>query len=558
MLSVAARAQVFEPRAVNPVPRASPIPAIRPAAPPQVVPETAPPPLPAPTGLGAGSYNITGVTVEGATAYPVTRIQGLMKSAIGASVTQRQIEDARRSVLLLYRNDGYPFVAVDVRLDQKGLLHATVTEGYIVDVKLSGDIGPVGSLVLRFLDHLLNERPLSESSLERWLLLAQSIPGLQIQPVLQRSVRDPGALTLVARVTHSVFSGNIAADNRASPTNGPNEALLTVGVNSLTSFGERTEASLYWAGATGKQLFGQADEQFFIGGSGLTVRLYGGAGDTTPCCDLAQIGYDGKTTVFGAQLSYPLLLSRQQQLYLRGDLDALNSDTYEQSILAAQDNVRAARVEADYTLADTFLGTSFDAQNSLMVKLSRGFFAFGATPNDAVNAGRLGEDHGFFKVNAEFSRDQTLMTFPKGERISVYGLAAGQYSPNVLPNSEQFYLGGLRYTRGYYSGEVVGDSALALTGELRYSFSDIAEAFGTSFTLSPQFYGFYDWGETWQNQTTDLNQILRSYGMGLRMGITPYARLELEVLQRVTRQVGGQFTQPLPADAFYWRFVSFF
>ena len=47
------------------------------------------------------------------------------------------------------------------------------------------------------------------------------------------------------------------------------------------------------------------------------------------------------------------------------------------------------------------------------------------------------------------------------------GLLTGQWSNNILPPAEQFYLGGARFTRGYYSGQVPGDKALAATVELQ-------------------------------------------------------------------------------------------
>ena len=47
------------------------------------------------------------------------------------------------------------------------------------------------------------------------------------------------------------------------------------------------------------------------------------------------------------------------------------------------------------------------------------------------------------------------------------GLLAGQLSNDILPPAEQFYLGGTQFTRGYYSGQVAGDKALAATAELQ-------------------------------------------------------------------------------------------
>ncbi len=42
-------------------------------------------------------------------------------------------------------------------------------------------------------------------------------------------------------------------------------------------------------------------------------------------------------------------------------------------------------------------------------------------------------------------------------------MVSGQVSDSVLPASEKFFLGGLRYDRGYYSGEVTGDNAVVFS-----------------------------------------------------------------------------------------------
>jgi hemolysin activation/secretion protein len=555
LLATPAYAQT--PPAAVPALQGSPIPRIAPTQPLPTAPPVAPTPLP-PETLPNAAVAVSSVSIEGATAYPAAKLQALTQGLVGPNTSLAAIEAARRAILLLYRNDGYPFVLVSVRFDTGHVLHVAVAEGYISDVKLSGDVGPAGTLVLKFLDHLTEERPINNDSIERWLLLAQSIPGLTIQPVIQPSEREPGAFTLVARVTRALVNGSFAADNRAFPKSGSEEGLLTVGVNSLTELGERTEASFYLAGPDGHQLFGQASEQFFVGGSGLSVRLYGGAGDTLPCCDLHQIGYDGRSIVFGAEVSYPLLLRRQQQLYLRGSFDALDTDTLEQDSRASGDSLRVLRGGADYGLTDTVLGTDFAGTSTVSVRVSQGLSAFGASSNGRGDAGRLNENTAFTKFSAEFTRDQTLITLADGTRISLFGLAAGQGTGDILPSSEQFYLGGLRYTRGFYSGEVVGDNALALSAELRVSSSFVTDLFGTSLAITPQFYGFCDWGETWQNQATDANQRLESYGIGIRTGITQHVRLELEALRRITRQVGGVDVKPLPADAVYWRVVTTF
>ncbi len=552
----AARAQTPAPSLAQ-VPQGSPIPRIAPQAAPPAAPPLAPAPLP-PAALPAATVAVNSVVVEGASAYPSATLLALAANLTGPATSLKNIEAARRAILLRYRDGGYPFVVVKARVDKGGVLHFAVAEGYIAEIKLAGDIGPAGTLVLRFLEHLTQERPVNNASIEYWLLLAQSIPGVQVQPIVQASEREPGAFTLIAKLSRQQYSGNLAIDNRAFRSTGTGEGLLTLGLNSLTSFGERSEASFFLAGPSGRQIFGQASEEFLLGSHGLAVRLYAGTGDTLPCCDLAAIGYDGKTVVYGAEVSYPVLLSRQQQLHVRGTLDAMDSEAIENGARASGDSLRVLRAAADYVLSDVALGSSMAASNQASVRLSKGLPVLGASSNGRPDGGRLNQNTHFVKINAEASRDQTLATLAGGPRISLFGLLAGQESGDILPSAEEFYLGGMRYTRGFYAGEVTGDRAFAATLELRASFEFSTDLFGAPVDIAPQFYAFYDWGETWQNQATDANHRVRSFGGGVRTGITPNLHWDVEAVHRVTRQVGGGNTSPEAVNALYSRIVAQF
>ena len=67
------------------------------------------------------------------------------------------------------------------------------------------------------------------------------------------------------------------------------------------------------------------------------------------------------------------------------------------------------------------------------------------------------------------------------------GLLTGQWSDNILPPAEQFYLGGSRFTRGYYAGQVPGDKALAATTELQLNTGFETTLFDKSFDISTQY-----------------------------------------------------------------------
>ena len=86
----------------------------------------------------------------------------------------------------------------------------------------------------------------------------------------------------------------------------PWRTLSIVDINSLTQLGEKTELSVYHTDG-GTQNFGQASSEFFVGGSGLKVRLYGGYGEAQPSQFLRVIGYNGFTSTFGLAATYPLI-----------------------------------------------------------------------------------------------------------------------------------------------------------------------------------------------------------------------------------------------------------
>jgi hemolysin activation/secretion protein len=570
--AVAAAAQAQQPAVPEPgqgvpafIPQGSPLPRILPPSPPSVGPGLPPPPAPAEGALPNGSVAVREVAVDGATAYPAARVRALLGGLTGDAVPLARIETARLAVLALYRNDGYVFTSVNAALDAGGVLRFAVTEGRIADVKLEGDIGPAGTQVLRFLNHLTTVAPIDSATLERWLLLAQDVPGVALHAVLRPSADAPGALTLVAQVSRQAFSGLFTLDNRAFPQTGPQQGLLVLDANSFTEFGERSEISLYRT-AGGTQTFAQFTEDVFVGGSGLHVRAYGGDGWSTPSGDLRAIGYHGYTQAYGLAALYPLIRSRQQTLNLGAYLDdeanvvKTNSGADNTLLTASNDSLRVLRVGADYALQDLLLGGDRTAVNTISARLSQGAPLLGGTSRSNPLPGRVGEQPAFTKIGLSASRTQTLFEPWRDASVALKGLVTGQYSANVLPPAEEFYLGGSDFTRGFYSGAVTGDSALAATAELQLNTTLTLPIFDSPTTFAAQFYGFYDWGETYESQPTDLNHTLRSAGAGLRLNVTRYVEFDVEGVMRATRTPQG--TQgnvlPLNADAIYWRVLARF
>jgi len=543
------------------IPQGSPIPRIAPAP---RAPITAPAvAAPAPSisrGNPDDVFQVSAGVVEGATVYAPDSWTALTDRVRGR-VTRAQVEATRQEILARYRADGYLLTGVILADGGGGRVRFVVTEGHIAEVKLDGDVGPAGIQVLRFLNRLTETRPIDSATLERALLLAQDVPGIAIRAVLRPSAEAPGALTLIAQVQRAAWGATFVADNRGTPFTGPEGALLAVDANSFTEYGERTTVSIYRS-FNNTQLFGQIATELFVGSSGLKVRLFGGSGTADPSGPLRAIRYHGVTTNAGLTASYPVIRTRQQSLGVFGTFELLDSEIFsgQPARQASRDNLRILRAGTEYARQDTWLGAERSAVSQASLRLSRGMDSLGASRSNPVNVGRQNQVVDFTKLNVELTRTQTLFQPWEGATVALQATIAGQFSSDILPSAEKFYLGGARINRGYYSGEVTGDKAWATAVELQLNTSFAFTALGTPLEVGSTFYTFYDWGETVENQKTDPNRRLQSYGAGTRLRVAPNVSVDLEWVHRVVRRpLGVQSNTPaLRGDAFYWRLVTRF
>ena len=94
--------------------------------------------------------------------------------------------------------------------------------------------------------------------------------------------------------------------------------------------------------------------------------------------------------------------------------------------------------------------------------------------------------------------------------------AASQLASTPLLLSQQFYLGGAAFGRGYGSAEISGDNAMAGSAELRFD-----QTLNAPYLKGFQIYGFVDSGVAWNvgyRYTDGLS--LTSAGLGARFFLT--------------------------------------
>jgi len=542
----------------------NPVELLAPQTPPRLSPGIEPPPLVPQTGPGAvAQVRIGRISFTGNEALPDAALAEPVAGLAGATVSLARIEEARLGILRTYREAGYVFASVNAGLtpqpDGSADLVFAVVEGFVAEVKLDGDIGPAATQVLRFLNRLVGQRPVSTGAIERALLLASDIPGVTVRGTLRPLQTEPGALQLIAHVERRWFSGYFNLDNRGYRLVGPLQALLVVGANSFTEYGERTELALFGA-QDSTQWFTQASVEAFLGGSGLRLRIYGGAGETRPSGSLREIGYYGYTTVAGISATYPLLRSRAANLYLSGSFDAFDGEIETGTAgrtRASRDAIRTFRFGSDGQLLERWLLPWLPAATTLGgLRLHQGIEALGATTNGYPLSGRSGnEDFGFTKLTAELQRTQPLFSPFDGAMVSIQGQLVGQWTDDVLPQAEKCYLGGSRLGRGFYAGQVTGDKCWGYGVELQLDIGyelPITPALGDN-RFNSQFYVFRDFERAYENLSTDPDRRLSSWGGGVRTVVSDTVQIDLEGVHRETVRPDGAQADRLKETAFFFR-----
>jgi hemolysin activation/secretion protein len=530
------------------------------------VPE-APVLAPVPPGAEAVRLVPRAILVEGATAILPDRIEAETRRLIDREVTVAEIFALAQRLERLYLDAGFFLsrVVVPPQRVENGVVRIRVIEGGIAEIEYEGDIGPAIAQVRAFLAPLLAEQPLRVATLERALLLANDIPGVTAAATLRPGAVE-GAPLLTVSLSRRPFSGVLVYDNRASRLQGPTQLFAIGGLNSFTRFGERTELLIVSTALRGQpeqrreQNFAQLNLSGFLGGSGLAVRAFAGVNRTEPGSPLAEIGFRGNVFVAGIGASYPIIRSRATTLTVTGQVDIYNADSQEDAQRALQQRTearyRTARFGLEASFRDEWLGIT-----GLRATFHRGIDGFRASPSDITAlVPRPGAEPGFVKWTGELSRLQALFSAGRWT-FDVLGVLAGQYSNDLLPQQEKFFLGGDRLGRGFFAGEVTGDRAVIGSVELRAS-SVLRLTEAAADGLPVQFYGFVDLGRAWDRPAPGLPTPpaipMRSLGLGVRMDIRTWLTVELEGVRRLTREFAGANVQPLAMYAGFFRLTGRF
>jgi hemolysin activation/secretion protein len=404
------------------------------------------------------SVRVTRLTVTGETLFSEAELIAASGFTPGAELNLGQMRAVAARITAFYNARGY-FLAQAYLPPQDvsaGAVTIAVIEGRYGAVGIHNSSHVSGGVARRLLRGLDSGDIVASAPLERRLLLLSDIPGMAVRSTLAPGSEVGTSDLNVALTPGRRFTGSIEADNGGNRYTGAYRLGGTINLNNPLGIGDRL--SLRVLGSTSGLAYGRAAYQLPLGA--LTV----GASFSHIRYELGRefqgLDADGTADVASLYASYPLVRSRDSNLYLLAGADM----SWFQDRIGLLDSVsdrasRTVNIGLGGDSHDRFGGGGWSSYS-----LSATFGTLDIrTPLDLANdALTARSDGGFGKIEYNVARLQSL-----AGPLSLYASLRGQIAFANLDSSEKMELGGAYGVRAYPEGEAFGDEGYIATAEAR-------------------------------------------------------------------------------------------
>lgn len=494
-------------------------------------------PLDAPPEAAAITLRLGGVRITGNTVIADDELLPLYQDLLNAEVPVAAIFALANRITGYYGEQGYPLSRAVVpaqEIGADGVITLQVVEGFVDRVAIDDERARENVILQQHGERLTLERPISSSTLERELLLADDLPGLSVRSVLRRSDDTQGATTVVLDTEEEPpYTFAFTVDNRGTDAIGPGQMELSASFNNLLHSNSQTRLRFANASLNRELLFGELEHETILNAQGLRLLLGLRGSRAEPGTSAFQaIDLQTKSFTGYAELRYPVIRSRNQNLYTYGRLEARNSETTALDTPLSSDRIRSLRFGADYDRADDFGGL-----NTASFEISKGISGLGANANDDPLNSRADGRVDYLKGTLDLSRTQQLGYFSDDFAAwSLFGQVRGQFTGTSLLSSEECSLGGSELGRAFDPSTLAGDRCVAALAEVRYQMQN------TGFLDSLQLYAFADAGSVSDVAGSGSSE-LASAGLGARFGLAGNYRGSVEINRQLRNTGGGVDTK---------------
>jgi hemolysin activation/secretion protein len=410
------------------------------------------------TGPAGPRVRVEALHVTGATVFSEEALIAASGFTPGSALSLAELRALAARISAYYNSRGY-FLAqayLPAQDVNAGTVTIAVVEGRYGEIRLENHTNLSASVARRRLAGLDAGDIVTSAPLERRLLLLSDIPGVAI-----RSTLTPGGTVGTSDLIVEVapgrrVTGSVEADNAGNRYTGAYRVGGSINVNDPTGLGDML--SLRVLGSTSGLAYGRAAYQAPIGNLTLGVAYSHIRYDLGR--EFASLDADGTADIAGLYASYPLIRSRDLNLYA---LAGAERQWFEDRIGLVSSVTRKRADVLSLGLAgdshDDFGGGGW---NSFSAGVTIGSLDIGTPLDRAIDALTARSQGGFGRIQLSFARLQQV-----AGPLSLYGSIRGQIAFDNLDSSQKMELGGAYAVRAYPEGEAYGDQGYVATLEGR-------------------------------------------------------------------------------------------
>ncbi|MBX9586367.1 MAG: hypothetical protein K2X50_03830 [Gammaproteobacteria bacterium] len=442
---------------------------------------------------------------------------------LGLPMTLNNVTQLATELGQFYRQHG--FFAAQVVVPQQhrrhGVLEVVVYEGAISDVQITNK-KTSANILQRYAHKLKKLSPLNRADVERKILLMGEISGVTLTADIAPDSQHPGCAKVTLNSEFKQVGIDLGYDNYGVRWEGPHQYSANVFGNSLFQLGDHSHVNTLMSSDGSEMRFLAVEHDMPLGYAGTRLKIWGNYTRNEPEFTLSHFDFDGRAVSAGIFARHPFILSVTQQLWARLGVRFTDEEVKLQHKHYYVDKVRVLEASTNYIFNDCWKG-----QAVAQVGASHGFDVLGAEDIERSwhSLGKGVDD--FTKINGEVSYTRPLV-----DQFSLMVGGQGQYAFNPLVVSELLSVGGRYWGRAYDWAEIMGDSGVVGTAELRYDTKP-----GAPEHKNAQYFLAYDAGAVWARYAHHHRQSLTSLQAGVRFDFTRYLSADLVIAKPLTRKV---------------------
>ena len=464
---------------------------------------------------------VKAIKFTGNTVIDTETLESLTEEFTNQELMWDEIKSIADSVTMAYQELGYILAKAYVPEQEikDGVLEIRIVEGNVGKLEIAGNKYYHERVIKRYFRPQMKHGVIRESILERALVLTKEMPSVETTVVLKRGEK-PGTADMVVDTKDS------AAVELSFDYNNFGHRLT-----GEDRYGTKIAFTDPWWGNTLnlKGVTGNDPEDSKLGSAELAVPVnsYGTKvlfnylnGNYLVGQELADLGLDGKTRIYGTRLYQPFIKTGTMSLSATAHFERKYSKSFIDGVISTLDKLNTYGLTIEFDNLDRFLG-----KNIGIIDYSHGRIL----QKHDISLSKIKADTRFDIVRIDVARIQKVYGYTN---FMIRG--SGQLCSDRLVSIEQKSLGGYGSVRGHEPALFMGDAGYTITGELMFAPPFIAEKtiFGQRIAQMMQFAAFFDHGGVY---TPHLkagevgNEFLNGYGAGLRLFYKDLFRFKFDI-----------------------------